>query len=108
MTICRSELCQYLELGMTSVWQASDARHRFTDLVDAAVDGGPQVVKCRDGRQVVVVPMEYFEKTRLKLKTYLLSEGFAEDEDDAFDRALRDIRTEGSPFIEPAPADLSE
>jgi prevent-host-death family protein len=92
---------------MPKNWQAATARHRFTDLVDAAVEGEPQFVKRRDGREVVVVSREYFEKTRPTLKSYLLTEGVAGDED-AFDRVMREIRTEGSPFIAPRPVDLSE
>jgi prevent-host-death family protein len=93
---------------MTRTWQASDARHKFSDLIDAAVGGEPQFVKRRDGRQVVVVSLEYFEQNRPTLKSYLLSEGVSEETEDAFDRAMREIRTESSPFITPGAADLSE
>lgn len=93
---------------MPDEWQAAEARNRFTDLVDAAVHGHPQFVKRRDGREVVVVSREYFEKTRPTLKSYLLTEGVTEDGDDAFDRAIGEIRGEGSPFIIPGHADLSE
>ena len=58
--------------------------------------------------QVVVVSLEYFEQNRPTLKSYLLSEGVSEATEDAFDRAMRDIRTEGSPFIPPEASDLSE
>ena len=80
---------------MTKVWQASDARQHFSDLVDAAVHGEPQFVTRRDGMEVVVVSRGYFDKTRPTLKDYLLTEGFAEDGEDAFDRAMRDIENEG-------------
>ena len=93
---------------MTRTWQASDARHKFSDVIDAAVGGEPQFVKRRDGRQVVVVSLEYFEQNRPTLKSYLLSEGMSEETEDAFDRVMRDIRAEGSPFITPGTADLSE
>ena len=92
---------------MTDHWQASDARHRFTNVVDAAVKGEPQFVRRRDGREVVVVSREYFEKTRPNLKTYLLTQGVAEADEDAFDRAMNEIRAEGSPFFMPPVADLS-
>jgi hypothetical protein len=49
-----------------------------------------------------------FEKTRLSLKNYLLTEGYAGDDEDAFDRAMREIRAAGSPFVTPGTADLSE
>jgi prevent-host-death family protein len=96
------------ELNMARTWRASDARHKFTDVVDAAVLGEPQFVKRRDGRQVVVVSLEYFEKTRPTLKFYLLTEGVSDEGDDAFDRAMREIRAEGSPFVIPGTVDLSE
>ena len=84
---------------MTRTWQASEARHKFTDVVDAAVRGEPQFVKRRDERQVLVVSLDYFEKTRPGLKSYLLNEGVPDVTEDAFDRAMKDIRAEGSPFI---------
>ncbi len=84
---------------MANVWQAAEARHRFSEIVDAAVEGKAQFVKRRDGKEVVVVSRDYFEKTRPNLKTYLLTEGFADDGEDAFDKALREIRHEGSPFM---------
>jgi prevent-host-death family protein len=90
---------------MSVTWQAATARHRFSDLLDAAVEGEPQFVKRRDGREVVVVSREYFEKTRPTLKSYLLTEGVSGDGEDAFDRALNEIRAEGSPFIIPGMAD---
>jgi prevent-host-death family protein len=93
---------------MASQWQASDARHNFTRLVDAAVKGDPQFVTRRDWQEVVVVSRAYFEKTRPMLKHYLLAEGVAGEAEDAFDRALQEIRAEGSPFIAPGRADLSE
>jgi hypothetical protein len=49
-----------------------------------------------------------FEKTRLSLKNYLQTEGYAGDDEDAFDRAMREIRAAGSPFVTPGTADLSE
>lgn len=93
---------------MANTWQASSARHRFTDLVDAAVEGEPQFVKRRDGREVVVVSREYYERTLPTLAGYLLAGGVAPEGEDAFDCALKVIRAEGSPFITPDPADLSQ
>jgi prevent-host-death family protein len=84
---------------VSNIWQAAEARHRFSEIVDAAVEGEAQFVKRRDGKEVVVVSRDYFEKTRPTLKTYLLAEGFAEDGEDAFDTAMRAIRREGSPFM---------
>jgi prevent-host-death family protein len=92
---------------MSKIWQAAEARHRFTELVNAAVHGEPQFVQRRDGTAVVVVSREYFEKTRPTLKDVLLYQGFAED-DDIFDKALQDVRREGGPFIRPRPVNFEE
>lgn len=93
---------------MADIWQAAEARHRFSDVVDAAVGGKPQFIRRRDGREVVLVSREYFEETKPNLKTYLLSSGYAEEEDDAFDVAMRGIRTEGGPLFEPRDVDLKD
>ena len=77
---------------MSDVWQAGVARHRFSELVDAAVDGRPQVVRRRDGRQVVVVSMEYYEKTKPNLKSVLLSHRFGERGDE-FDEVLQEAES---------------
>jgi prevent-host-death family protein len=93
---------------MARVWQASEAGHHFSDLVDAAVSGESQFVKRRDGQQVVVVSAEYFEKTRPTLGNYLLNQGVADEGEDAFDIAMHDLRSEGSPFIAPSAADVTD
>ena len=77
---------------MSDIWQAAAARHRFTEVVDAAVAGRPQFVRRRDGREVVVVSKEYYEQTRPSLKSVLLSHRFGERGDE-FDRALEEART---------------
>jgi prevent-host-death family protein len=84
---------------MADTWQAAEARHRFSEVVDAAVDGSPQFIRRRDGREVVLVAREYFERTKPNLKGYLLSAGYAAAEDDAFDVAMRNVRTEGGPLF---------
>jgi prevent-host-death family protein len=63
---------------MSDVWQAGAARHRFSELVDAAVAGRPQIIRRRDGREVVVVSKEYYEQTKPSLKSVLLSHRFGE------------------------------
>jgi prevent-host-death family protein len=84
---------------MTKIWQASDARQHFADLVEAAVHGQPQFVTRRDGKEVVVVSRSYFDKTRPTLKDFLLTAGFADDGEDDFDRALQEIdREDGGRF----------
>jgi prevent-host-death family protein len=76
---------------MSDVWQAAAARHRFSELVDAAVDGRPQIIRRRDGREVVVVSKDYYEQTKPSLKSVLLSHRFGES-GDMFDTALKEAR----------------
>ncbi len=76
---------------MSDVWQAGAARHRFSELVDAAVDGRPQIIRRRDGREVVVVSKDYYERTKPNLKSVLLSHRFGE-RGDVFDTALEEAR----------------
>ena len=80
-------------------WQASEARHRFSEVVDAAAAGTPQLVTRRDGQAVVVVSQEYFERTKpaaeapkRTLKDVLLNFRFEHD-DGSFEEALAEART---------------
>ena len=82
-------------------WQASSARHHFSDVVDAAVAGHPQFIRRRDGREVVVVSREYFEQTRPTMKSYLLIAGYAEGPPDAFDAALAESRRDVGASVTP-------
>ncbi len=93
---------------MTDTWQAAEARHRFSQVVDAAVDGNPQFIRRRAGREVVVVSLEYFERTKPNLKGYLLSAGYAPEEEDAFDIAMRTVRSEGEPLFGRRDPDLTD
>jgi prevent-host-death family protein len=77
---------------MSDVWQAAAARHRFSELVDAAVEGHPQFVRRRDGREVVVVSKEYYERTKPSLKTVLTSLRFG-SRGDEFDVVLDAARS---------------
>jgi prevent-host-death family protein len=81
-----------MSLAMSDVWQAAAARHRFSELVDAAVEGRPQLVRRRDGREVVVVSKEYYERTKPSLKTVLMSLRFG-SRGDEFDSALDKARS---------------
>ena len=82
-------------------WQASSARRHFSDVVNAAVAGHPQFIRRRDGREVVLVSREYFEQTRPNLKSYLLTAGFAEGPQDAFDSLLAETRGEVGASVTP-------
>ncbi|MGH8211123.1 MAG: type II toxin-antitoxin system Phd/YefM family antitoxin [Steroidobacteraceae bacterium] len=93
---------------MADIWQAAEARHRFSEVVDAAVGGRPQFVRRRDGREVVIVSKEYFEETKPNLKSYLVGSGYADPDDDAFDIAMRGVRSEGSPLFQPRNIELKD
>lgn len=84
-----------------STWQAANARHRFTDVIDAAVSGEPQFVQRRDGKEVVIVSRDYFDITKANLKTVLLDEGYSGTGEDAFDAILSEIRAESAIIVAP-------
>jgi prevent-host-death family protein len=85
-------------------WQATKARDALAEIIDAAAEGQPQLIRRRDGKEVVVVSREYFEANKPSLKSYLLRAGYAEGPDE-FDEALERVRRSGiSPFI---PRDIS-
>src|SRR5579883_2137590 len=58
-------------------WQVQEAKQRFSQLVQRAIDEGPQVVT-RHGRDVVVVVAadEFRRLTSNKTSTYELSAGY--------------------------------
>jgi prevent-host-death family protein len=97
-----------VENPMADIWQAAEARDRFSDVVDAAVDGRPQFVRRRDGREVVVVSKEYFEETKRDLKSYLANSAYADSQDDAFDVAIRGVRRDGIPLFDPKSFDSKD
>ncbi len=72
---------------MSAIWQAAAARHRFSDLLDAAAAGEPQFVRRRDGAEVVVVSRACFEQSKPTLKSALLAHRFG-TRGDAVDRVL--------------------
>lgn len=91
---------------MQQTWQAAKARHHFSEVVDAAVDGDPQFIRRRDGKEVVLVSRDYYEKTRPNLKTYLMTAGYAAD-DDGFDGILRGVRS-GPGLFDPRDVDIAD
>lgn len=82
-----------------ATWQAASARHKFGDIIDAAVAGHPQFVQRRDGKEVVVVSREYFDSTKANIKTFLLNEGYSGAGEDEFDAILTDIRANAPDFL---------
>ncbi len=89
------------------VWQAGSARESLADIIEGAIAGTPQVVQRGDGQEVVVVSRDYYERTRPSLKDRILALAYAGDEEDAFDRAMRDVRV-GPPIFAPRGIDFTE
>jgi prevent-host-death family protein len=78
--------------GMVRTWQAAEARHKFGDVVDAAVSGEPQLIERRDGKKVVVISKDDFEAMKPNVKTFLLNRGYSGEGEEEFDRILQDVR----------------
>lgn len=60
-----------------AVWQVQDAKARFSELLDAALKNGAQVVTRRGIKAAVLVPIEEWERlqqaARPSLKEWLLT-----------------------------------
>lgn len=54
-----------------NIWQLQDAKNRFSELVNKALDEGPQIVTRRGEEVVVVVSSKAYQKT-IKTQTSLL------------------------------------
>lgn len=54
-----------------NIWQLQDAKNRFSELVNKALDEGPQIVTRRGEEVVVVVSSKAYQKT-IKSQTSLL------------------------------------
>lgn len=88
-------------------WQATKARGACAEIIEAAVEGTPQLIRRRDGKEVVVVSRDYFEANKPNLRDYLLTSGYAEDHD-AFDDALQTIRESAPGLFTPRVVSLEE
>jgi Antitoxin Phd_YefM, type II toxin-antitoxin system len=80
-------------------WQASNARLRLPEIIDAAVAGQPQFVQRRDGKEVVVVSRDYYERTKPNLKSFLLEGGYSGEGEAAFDEILHNVRANAPDFL---------
>jgi antitoxin Phd len=58
-------------------WQVQDAKARFSELLDAAIKKGPQLITRRGVKTAVLVPIEEWERlqrtARPSLKEWLLA-----------------------------------
>ena len=55
-----------------SSWQVQDAKARFSELLDAAIKKGPQVVTRRGVKTAVLVPIEEWERLQKAARPTLL------------------------------------
>ena len=84
-------------------WQASAARNRLSEIIDQAVAGDPQFIERRDGKEVVVVSRDYFDRTKGNLKTFLLHETYAGPGEEEFDAIMEGIRPGTASVFSPRP-----
>jgi antitoxin Phd len=52
-------------------WQVQDAKARFSELLDAAIKKGPQVVTRRGVKTAVLVPIEEWERLQTRARPTL-------------------------------------
>jgi antitoxin Phd len=66
-------------LGFMGTWQLQEAKARFSEFLDAAIEQGPQVVTRRGVEAAVLVPIEEWRRLqnakRPNIKELLLGEG---------------------------------
>ncbi len=74
-------------------WQLQTAKNRFSEVVDRAIDQGPQVITRRGSDAVVVISIEEYRRLRRPAKDLVeffrsspLAAARAEDEDLDFER----------------------
>ena len=46
------------------VWQLQDAKNKFSEVVDKAINGEPQEITRRGKKAVVVMSVEYYQKLK--------------------------------------------
>jgi prevent-host-death family protein len=64
---------------MSDTWQLQDAKNRFSELVEQAIEHGPQTVTRRGKPVVVVVPIEAWERASRPSFKAVLRAGRLED-----------------------------
>ena len=62
---------------MSNIWQVQEARARFSELLEASLAEGPQIVTKQGKEAAVLVPIEQWRKlerlAKLSLKEFLLA-----------------------------------
>ena len=91
------------------IWQASGAQSRLPELVDAAIDRAPRVVRRPDGRAVVMVAREAFQAATLNgetpretVKDWMLNRSFTLAEDDPVFTYLEAARSHANATFDPS------
>ena len=84
-------------------WQATEARAHFPELIQGAMAGVPQVVRRRDGAEVVLVSRAYFDATKPNMRDFLLASAGAgtDQEEDRLAAAIRNVRATGAMGLAP-------
>jgi antitoxin Phd len=54
---------------MASVWQLQEAKNKFSEVVEAALNDGPQIITRRGVETAIVISYEEYRKMLLKQKT---------------------------------------
>lgn len=64
---------------MTDTWKVQDAKARFSEMLDASIERGPQIVTRRGVEEAVLVPIERWRsleaRERPTIKEWLLAPG---------------------------------
>ena len=76
-------------------WQASEARNNFPELMKRALSGEVQIVRHRNGEEVVVLSRENFEANRPTLRDFFLKGGPRASDDNDLERIIAKNRAEG-------------
>jgi prevent-host-death family protein len=97
-----------MEVNMSNTqrvaWQASDARNNFPEVMRRALAGEPQLVRHRNGDEVVVVSRREYDTWRPTLKEFLLRGGACGDDND-LEEAIARNRSEGITVLGKYPRD---
>ncbi len=72
-------------------WNAANARHHFTEVLEAADTGRPQTIVHRNGREYVLVSKPTYDAMKPDLLTVLKSFDFGDGEDE-LDQILAELR----------------
>jgi prevent-host-death family protein len=79
----------------SSRWQASEARANFPELMKRAMSGSPQVIRHRNGEEVVVVSKAQYDSLQPTITEFLLRGGPCADDDDDLERIIAGARADG-------------